>query len=305
MKGLFTQGVAVLFAAPPSVDSLAELLPEPSARKPAASEWAMGGPTLVLPLDLEVNGLWAVDVVDRPWPDDMGHPQESPMLFASWTMGHFGPYAFPNGLERACGQSRLSPGAPAAAKRHTAFVRLRSSYIFGAKPEAKVAPPNYDPVAELTQLTGLVGRLLRHPDALCYFNPNGEVLCEPQAFAETAAFNAERQRPHLDLWTNVRMWNAGGGVFVMDSLGLGQLDRVDHEVIFRPAHVEPGEIAAFVRNLSFYSMSQRPVFDNGHTVDGPGGVWRVTVSDKSAVSPPRPVLRWARDGETLPETLGS
>jgi hypothetical protein len=303
VKGLYTQGVAVLFAVPPSLESLQDLLPKPTQRKPAAEDWALGGPTLVMPVQPEGNGLWLVDLVDRVWPDEMGDPKQSPMLFAGWSMGHFGPAAYPGALERARGQSRLSPGAAAAAKRHTAFVRLRSTYVAGAQPQDKVVPPDYDPIAELMQLTDLVGCLLRHPDALAYFNPNGEVLCEPRVYAQTVAANAERQRPHLDLWTNVRMWNAGDGVFIMDSVGMSQVDVDDHEAIFRPDDVEPGEMAAFLRNLSFYSMTQRPVFETGNTTDGPGGLWRVKLCEESAVSPPRRMLRWARDGERLPEAL--
>jgi hypothetical protein len=306
MKGMFTQGAAVLFTTPPSLDSLASCFQHHQvlAKRPASSEWAMGGPTLLLPLRREVNGLWAVDVVEQLWPDTMGDPQQSPMVFGAWSMGHFGPFAYPGNLERASAQSWISPEVAAVVARHRAFVRIRSSYIFGAGQDAKVVPPDYDPVDELMQLTGIVRELLTHPDALCYFNPNGEVLADRNTFDETAAFNGEHQQPHVDLWTNVRMWNAGDGFQLMDTVGLSQLDLDDHEAVFRTEVVSPDEVARFLRNLSMYSVTRRPRFADAHTIDGPGGLWRVRQVKDGAVSPPRPVLRWARDGERLPTALG-
>jgi hypothetical protein len=299
-KGFFTQGAAVLFSAAPTLDVLAELLPEALARKPAAGHWALGGPTLILPLRPEVNGLFAVDVVDRPWPDGMGDPKEDTELFAAWSMGHFGPNTFPGNLERAKRQSWISEAAPALVERHRAFVRVRASYIFGAADDAAVLPPDHDPMDELRKLTAVAGKLLHLPDALLYFNPNGEVICDRETFEASAA--VESHAP-LDLWSNVRMWNVGDGFFVMDTLGLGQLDFVDHEAVFRRDHVEPRDVARFLRNLSLYSVDQRPTFEDGNTTDGPGGIWRVKSFQESAVAPPRPVLRWALDGEKLPEPL--
>jgi hypothetical protein len=46
----------------------------------------------------------AIDTVDRPWPDDMGDPKENAEVFAAWSMGHFGPYTYPGGLQRLMGQ---------------------------------------------------------------------------------------------------------------------------------------------------------------------------------------------------------
>ncbi|MDJ0847938.1 MAG: hypothetical protein QNK04_06055 [Myxococcota bacterium] len=34
----------------------------------------------------------------------MGDPQREPLLMGAWSMGHFGPFAYPGGLERAAQQ---------------------------------------------------------------------------------------------------------------------------------------------------------------------------------------------------------
>jgi hypothetical protein len=302
-KGFFTQGAAILFRSAPALDSLAELLPEVLAKRPAVERWEMGGPTLILPLNRELNGLWAIDIVDLPWPDHMGDPKNEPMLFGAWSMGHFGPFTFPGNLERARGQSYLSQSAPPLVEQHRAFVRVRASYAFGAGKDDPVIPEGYDPLMEMMQLTTICGRLLEHPDALLYFNPNGEVIGDRETFAATAAFNDERDQPCVDLWTNVRMWNAGEGWFVMDTVGLGQLDFADHEAVFHRDGVSPNQVASLLRNLSIYCIRQNPTFADGNTTDGPGGLWRVKSCEESAIAPPRPVLRWSPDGIELPESL--
>ncbi len=97
-KGMFTQGIAVLTSSAPLLDDVERalrrfhILGRPAV-EPHAASWMGGHPALVLDWLPEHNGKLAVDVVPRPWPDDMGHPESAPKLFAAWVMGWFGPHA--------------------------------------------------------------------------------------------------------------------------------------------------------------------------------------------------------------------
>src|SRR5690606_37091459 len=140
-KGFFTQGVAVLFEKAPSRAALREAL-EPAfeiAREDDGGDgWAQGADGLIVTYRPDVNGYVNVDVVHRPWPDHMGDPTKEPELFGAWTFGHFGPFAFPGNLERAAEQNLTWEHAGKDVKKHTAFVRVRLSYIFGAGGDAPV-----------------------------------------------------------------------------------------------------------------------------------------------------------------------
>src|SRR5207249_2241696 len=102
-KGLFTQGVAVLLKQKVTLDDLEPLLKSFKIvkRKDDFPQWEFGGPTFVIEYRPEVNGLVSVDIVDQVWPDKMGDPKTEPMTFGAWSMGHFGPFAFPGNFERA------------------------------------------------------------------------------------------------------------------------------------------------------------------------------------------------------------
>src|SRR4051794_572913 len=102
MKGLFMQGVVVLFSEAPGVSELERLLGDYEiSGRDEDSQWPMGGPGLVVDYRPEVHGTCLIDICDRLWPDDMGDPKKEPELFAAWGMGFFGPGAFPGGLGRA------------------------------------------------------------------------------------------------------------------------------------------------------------------------------------------------------------
>ena len=133
-KGMFTQGVSILLERAVTLDEMETALAgfDVRGRRDGAGDWAFGGPTLIVAYRPDANGMVAVDVVDRPWPDHMGDPDKEPMVFGAWTMGNFGPFAFPDGLARASQQSWTWPEGPAVAERHKAFLRIRSSYAFGA-----------------------------------------------------------------------------------------------------------------------------------------------------------------------------
>jgi hypothetical protein len=301
-KGFFTQSACVLLSRPAVLDEVVSLLGETGIVKrtddrPASDD--MAGPSVVLAFRPEVNGYVDVDIQNRPWPDHMGDPKAEPMLLGAWSMGHFGPFTFPGNLQRAAEQSWGWKAGREIPERHRAFIRIRSTYVFGAQDETRLMPDDYDPLGELVFVTRVARRLLDHPAALAYFNPNGETLRERAALEDRDAASP----PPLDVWTNVRLFNPGNGWLLMDTVGMSQLDRQDCEACFPEESNDPGEIDAFLRNVCLYLMEAGDVIKDGHTVDGPRGArWRARHIEEPLVSPPRPTLRlFPADAQPPPE----
>jgi hypothetical protein len=110
-KGFFTQGVCLFTDGRLAIEDVKFLLQEQGfdvvKEVPAAQHEVFSGPGLTVAFLPEVNGYVAVDVVNQPWPDLMGDPKSDPLTFGAWTMGHFGPLAFPRGLARAAARLGL------------------------------------------------------------------------------------------------------------------------------------------------------------------------------------------------------
>jgi hypothetical protein len=309
-KGIHTASATVLFERAPTTEALEDAIRGFDVRKrleAGSPTWISGAPGFVIELFPKINGLVAVQLFDRAWPDGMGDPKTDVDLFGAWTMGFFGPFTFPGNLSRAMQHCFEQPSGRELARRHTAFVRMTSSYVFGAGPEVRVRPDGYDARAELDALVRLSRALLTVPRALCYFNPNGEVLADAERLDAVAAHAKQRGVPQLEAWSNIRMVKIGelDGWMLMDTVGLPQLDADDLEACFRGDGYEPGEVAAFLRNASSYVLERRAEIRNGDTFDGPGGVrWQVWRQSKSLMPMPRPVMRWLpQDGSSPPKEL--
>src|SRR5687768_698922 len=125
--------------------------------------WMGGHETWVVAFRPKVNGYVVIESVAAPWPDHMGDPKTDPMLFGAWSMGFFGPFAWPGNFERAAtyagafGQKKTV----AIARRHAAIVRIRSTYVLGADKDAKVMPDDYEPRAELEFVTDVARAVLK------------------------------------------------------------------------------------------------------------------------------------------------
>jgi hypothetical protein len=279
----------------PSLDEIESALAdfEVVKRNTTGSDWALSGPAVTIPLDPENNGYATVDIVDRPWPDHMGDPKTEPMLIGAWSMGHFGPFAYPGGLARAAQQSWTWPEGAEESVRHTAFIRIRTSYAFGAAGDDPVMPAEYEPVPELEFVTKVAMALLEMQGAICYFNPNGEMLCDQATLIETLESSADNEIPPLNIWSNVRLFDAGGGKSLMDTVGNSQLDVPDCEAIFHTDAYEPAEVDDFFRNATLYLLTNGDVIEDGDTMDGPGEVmWQAHDIEEGVSDPPRRVLRW-------------
>jgi hypothetical protein len=248
-----------------------------------------------------VQGRVDVDVLASPWPDGMGDPAREPELFGAWSMGAFGPHTFPGNLERALRQ----PGAFRAARdvvpRHTACVRLRSTYVTG--PDAKVIPEDYDARAELSFVTRAARALMSVPGALAYFCPGGEVLLDAPVLDEVLADAAAQGILPLDAWMNIRGMRADDAWAVLDVVGNEQIFLPDIEVAYTFQTQKGGEIARFLRNLTGFMIQRGPVFATGDVINGPFGKYRVHRFATSLDDPPRPTYFLVLDGATPPPFL--
>ena len=304
MKGLFTQGIAILAERPIGLDEIQPLLPNhPFLRTiEAREEWVFGGPSAVIAYRPEANGILVIDTVDHPWPDSMGDPKTDSMVFGAWVMGQFGPFAYPNGLQRATQQAWAWPEAKNRIPNHRAFLRLRISYVLGTGPDAKVIPPTYDPRHELEFLVPLAQQLLSHPAVIAYFNPNGEVVATGQTVTDSLAYHREHNLPPLDLWSNVRLFNLTPEWLAMDTVGVAQLDLPDHEAVFAKGSHAPNDVANFLRNTTLYVLTNGPKIRHNDTIDGPGGSrWQAKLFAEPLSDPPRDVICWVPVGaEDLP-----
>jgi hypothetical protein len=289
---------------PATLDAIVEQLPnyEVIRRNDAFEAWEFGGRSITIAYKPEINGLVSVDAVDQPWPDQMGDPKLEPTLFGAWGMGFFGPFTYPGSLERAGQQCWAWNLGKQIVALHRSFIRIRASYAFGASDDSPVIPVESNALEELHFVTELARALLGLDGALCYFNPNGEVLRDAAGVQESLSFARENELPPLDLWCNVRLFNAEAGWLVMDTVGNGQLDIPDVEVCCPRDACDCSEIDGFLRNVSDYLLRQGEVIQDGDTMDGPGGRWQARHAEDSICSPPRRTLRWFLQDAGRPPT---
>lgn len=316
IKGQYTAGVMVLFDRIPTTAELRNHLEgaglDVVKESPAGEAWQFGGPSLVVAFRPDVNGYVSVDVVDRPWPDHMGDPKTDPTTMGAWSMGCFGPFAFPNGLLRATQQAWSWPAAKGVAESHTAFVRLRTSYVFGADPKSLIFPPEYDTTTEVHFLLAMADGVMGVNGATAFWNPNGEVLLPRDQLTDKLEWAEENELPPFDLISNVRLVNVADGWLLMDTCGNSQFDSLDLpepfpdlECCFPRGGPEAGEVAAFLRNTTLYVWQNGPAFKDGDTIDGPGGRWRGR-RRRALLNPPRATLRLTLDpGPPVPDALAA
>ncbi|QDT04289.1 hypothetical protein K227x_26790 [Rubripirellula lacrimiformis] len=311
-KGLFTQGMCVLLRRPIAIATLEERLKgfklvgrHDSIDDDSAPQ------TLVFDYRSEVGGHLLVTPSDSPWPDDMGDPDESPERFVAWSLGQFGPLAFPGCLRRASEQCWGWEEGEEESKSHTAHVRLLISYVLGAEDptdeedDLPLIPDDYDPLDELNFITRAVTTLLEDDDAICYFNPGGEVLRDENSLRRGLNYAWSHEMPPLDMWTNVRLFHATDKWTLIDTVGNAQLDLPDLEAIYDSEKFDPSDVEAFLRTASLYMMQHDEDVEDGDTADGPGDVtWAAMECHDALSDPPRETIRWVpQDGSVPPDDL--
>jgi len=307
-RGLFTQTLCVLLKSEVTLDEIAKALAQftPKRQNPSVEGWEFSGPSLILDVPDIDDGYVVVDSVARPWPDDMGIEQQDSALFQAWDAGQFGPFTFPGSLDRASEQSWGWPDGESVPKLCVGFIRIRLCYVIdedegGDEPNL---PEEFEPLKELESLTGICSLLLHLPEAICYFNPGGEVLRDRESFEESQRLCEEHSIPTIDLWSNVRLFRFENDWAMMDTVGNSQLGLPDIEACFDAQAYEFNSVDQLLRTLSMYLVENEEFYE-GEEVEDEGGItWRMSMHDDSLCDPPRAVIRiLPDDGREIPEEL--
>lgn len=315
-KGLYSQGMCVLLRQPVLIDELQRRLQGfELVGRHESMEDDQAPVTLVYDFRPEVNGHLLVTPAEELWPDEMGDPDESPERFVAWSLGQYGPLAYPGCLQRAVEQAWGWEQAGEETKHQIGHVRLSISYVLGVEgmeqedeedeEDLPLLPSDYDPIGELQFLTRAVTAVLELPQAICYFNPGGEVLRDETGLRQGLNHAWSHDLPPLDMWTNVRLFRATEQWSLMDTVGNGQFDVPDLEAVYQVDKYPSGEVEGFLRSASLYLLNGNEEVEDGDTADGPGQIHWMALQCLDALSdPPRPTIRWIpQDGTEPPEEL--
>lgn len=304
-QGLFTQTLCILLRQPVSVSAIKQALSEFRilAESESTDGWEVSGPSIWIEAPEGMEGIGVVDSVDQAWPDDMGYEDEDSPVYKAWDNGLFGPLTFPGSLERAAEQSWGWPEGKDVPEKSVSFLRIRMGYGFENDAE-ETMPEECDPVGELTFLTSICNALLQLPQAICYFNPSGEVLRDRETFEESLQLCSEHEIPTVDLWSNVRLFRFDNDWAMMDTVGNGQLGLPDVEACFAQEEYDLNGVDQLLRMVSMYLVGNEE-FEEGEEIEDEAGVtWRMSMHVDSICDPPRPVIRLIpNDGRPLPEEL--
>ncbi|MBN1638795.1 MAG: DUF4261 domain-containing protein [Ignavibacteriales bacterium] len=298
MKGFYTQCLCILTDGNITIEDIKTACQSHGfqvVKQISSNEnWCLGGPTIIISYDPEQNGYISIDVVNREWPDSMGDSKSDLILFGAWSTGNFGPFTYPNGLTRAQQHSWSWEDAKNVSSCHKGFIRIRLSYIFGCEKNAPIMPKNYNALSELNFLNTIVLAVMTIPGAICYFNPNGEVLLNFESFQKTFSLCKEQNNIPLSLWMNIRFFKLTDKLFFMDTVGNRQLDVKDIEAIFSIDDYDGGTVAYYIRNVTHYLIESKAQIKHNDAIDGPNETnlsWMINISEEGTLSPPREVLR--------------
>jgi len=309
-KGLFTQCFIVLLKDRVSLDDVERQLSgfDLLGRYDGAGSWEFGGPAEVVAYRPEVHGMVAVDVVDHVWDDGLGDPEREATESSPWGSGALGPAAYPGCLGRALEFCEQWDEARDTVGRHQAYLRIRSSFSLGLGDDAWLWPEDYSPFQELLFVSRVAECLLQMPQALCYFNPSGEVLQTYRDFAQAMEIYAESDQAPYFLWTNSRSYpldNCPEWHFV-DLIGNEQLDLPDLEALFFGGEYDDQEVAQFLYELTHYLVEEGEIVEEGEAFQGQDDTdWLAQHYAEGGGLPPRRVIRFIPlDGHEPPELTG-
>ncbi|WP_409214571.1 DUF4261 domain-containing protein [Prosthecobacter sp.] len=158
---------------------------------------------------------------------------------------------------------------------------------------------------ELRWLLDLATLFADLPEAVAFFNPNGEVIMR---FDELAEFLEDAHSQTLfpvQAVIATRGYRIDESWSLVDSVGMAQFGLSDHEFAISGATIAKDETILFLLNLVHYQIDKRVEIGDRHTTDGPGGkVWRAEERGQACLLPPRKVLHWkTEDAPPEPELL--
>jgi len=222
-------------------------------------------------------GALEVSVHDGPWDDE--DPRE--------------PGVAPHALERAAAQSHLWPAGAGLARRHRCHARLRAW------------PTAVDTLPALRALGDAARAVLAEPNATAVFFPRGEALRDGNVLGGIDAAAREQEAQPLQAWTNGRIADPGDGWRIVDVVGLGQIGAPDQEAAFPVELAPPFEVLGFLYDLAHHLVAEGGTFEDGLTLDGPGGKrWMARRVLAPLVEPERACVRWLPLGlPRVPEAL--
>ena len=93
---------------------------------------------------------------------------------------------------------------------------------------------------------------------------------------------------------NIRYFQVNDKFSLMDTVGNGQLDVMDIEVVFPKEKYNPGEIDDYLRNVTHYLLGLGREMESDEEIDGPSENdlnWITEVIEQGACPPPRRLLR--------------
>lgn len=308
---MFVQTLVLLLKSAPTLDEIQAVLkkhPVTARMEDGVDSWEICGPSVVMDYREEDGGKYVVDVVNRPWPDDLDYDNPESPLHQAWLAGHFGAYLLPESLERAKEQCWRWPEGKEAVEEATAFLRLRTTFLLDSQTEPNEdnwIPVDFDPAAELEELHKVIAELLELPQVICYFNPQGEVLRDKELFLETDKICQENEIPPLDLWSNVRLYRIDDDWVLMDTVGNCQLETMDVEACFLGDAYDMNDVDQLLRLVTMYLLED-PEFEDSESVEDENGVtWKISIELDSLCDPPREVVRLIPDDGNIPPDLSS
>ncbi len=230
-----------------------------------------------------------IDVVNEPWDDTLGDPDQDARRYLARTLGALGGHCYPGALERAIKQLHANQKESGRAQEHQAYVRLRLLAPWdgeGAGPDPKAR----DWYGELEFMSWMVLTLLDMPGAVAYLNPAAELIIDRDGMARTLEQCQKREVRPLALWVNRREFDHGQRWWLLDTLGNGQLGLPDLEVFMkgeRPSAWVPG----FMTDVSQHMYGNRePIEDKDLVTDAIGNVWQASNHEASLGPPSRRVV---------------
>lgn len=306
---VFVETMVMLLKSVPTLEEIQSVLGEfkiNKVRKEGNDTWEHCGPAIFLEYREEYFGQYVIDIVDRPWPDDLDWDKPDSKLHKAWQEGCFGITTCPGALERASQQSWVWPEGREAVKEAKAFLRIRTTFMLDRDEEFEDddwIPSDYYPPEELMEIHWVVLALFKLPQAICYFNPQGEVLRNEESFDEADELYYDNELPALELWCNVRLFRVDDQWTMMDTVGNSQIGVPDLEAVFFADAYSPADVEQLLRLTTMYFL-ENPEFDGESMEDENGTTWNMMMQSDSICDPPRQVVRMIpQDGRNPPEGL--